>query len=111
MTQWRAIEERTTQVGTTKCSVAGDVCSTLKRPVVSRERRCPAAGMRMALGSDIALYGNVAPCLTGVRVSKDRGTKSVKEDTHTPARYYLAKLSTRAVRAAPELPAYAVPNT
>jgi hypothetical protein len=64
----------------------------------------------MALGSDIALYGNVAPCLTGVRVSKDRGTKSVKEDAHT-ARYYLAKLSTRAVRAAPELPAYAVPNT
>ena len=110
MTLWRAIEERTTQVGTTKCSVAGDVCSTLKRPVVSRERRCPAAGMRMALGSDIPLYGNVAPCLTGVRVSKDRGTKSVKEDAHT-ARYYLAKLSTRAVRAAPELPAYAVPNT
>ena len=64
----------------------------------------------MAMGSDIALYGNVAPCLTGVRVSKDRGTKSVKEDAHT-ARYYLAKLSTRAVRAAPELPAYAVPNT
>jgi len=64
----------------------------------------------MALGSDIALYGNVAPCLTGVRVSKDRGTKRVKEDAHT-ARYYLAKLSTRAVRAAPELPAYAVPNT
>jgi len=64
----------------------------------------------MALGSDIALYGNVAPCLTGVRVSKDRGTKSVKEDAYT-ARYYLAKLSTRAVRAAPELPAYAVPNT
>jgi len=51
----------------------------------------------MALGSDIALYGNVAPCLTGVRVSKDRGTKSVKEDAHT-ARYYLANVSYQPVR-------------
>lgn len=69
----------------------------------------------MALGSDIALYGNVAPCLTGVRVSKDRGTKSVEEDAYTARSDTWLNtnfiISTRAVRAAPVLPAYAVPNT